>query len=96
MYICISTYFTLFDLMCAPIIKNSFRSDCFDEETRIKRCSEDFKKKLDALNQAVADKIKEHLAAAVENVIAGIRYFRVQADGPRIQEVTIKHPLTTR
>lgn len=73
-----------------------FRLDCFDEETRIKRCGEDFKKKLDALNEAVVAKINEHLKAAVENVVAGIRYFRVQADGPRIKEVSVKDPLTAR
>lgn len=72
------------------------RLDCFDEETRLKRCGEDFKNKLDALNQTVVAKINEHLTAAVENIIAGIRYFRVQADGPRIKEVSVKNPLTPR
>lgn len=72
------------------------RLDCFDEETRIKRCGEDFKKKLDALNEAVIVKISEHLTFAVDNVIKGIRYFRVQSDGPRIKEVSVKNPLTPR
>lgn len=72
------------------------RLDCFDEESRIKRCGEDFKQKLDSLNEAVIVKINEHLSTAVENVIAGIRYFRVQADGPRIKEVSVKNPLTSR
>lgn len=72
------------------------RLDCFDEETRIKRCGEDFKNKLESLNQAVLDEVNAHLNAAVENVIAGIRYFRVQPDGPRIKEVSVKDPLTTR
>lgn len=80
---------------CVFLIAN-FRPDCFDEETRIKRCAEDFKNKLDSLNAVVTEKINVHLKAAVDNVIAGIRYFRVQADGPRIEEVSIKNPLTTR
>lgn len=73
-----------------------FRPDCFDEETRIKRCGEDFKKKLDALNDVVIAQINEHLKAAIENVISGIRYFRVQPDGPRIKEISHKNPLTSR
>lgn len=72
------------------------RLDCFDEETRIKRCGEDFKNRLDALNAAVVKDIDEHLKAALDNLIAGIRYFRVQADGPRIKEVSTKNPLTAR
>lgn len=72
------------------------RLDSFDEETRIKRCGEDFKKNLDALNAVAIAKVNEHLSAAVENVIAGVRYFRVQSDGPRIKEVSVKNPLTPR
>lgn len=72
------------------------RLDCFDDETRIKHCGEDFKNKLDALNKTITDEINGHLHVAIENVIAGIRYFRVQPDGPRIKEVSIKDPLCFR
>lgn len=75
---------------------NIFRPDCYDEETRIKRCGEDFRKKLDSLNRVIIDEINAHLHSAVENTIAGIRYFRVQHDGPRIKEVSVKDPLTIR
>ena len=73
-----------------------YRSDCFDEETRIKRCTEEFKHKLDTLNQIAIDELNSHLVATVENCIAGIRYYRVQHDGPRIKEISLKHPLVFR
>ncbi|KAL1498307.1 hypothetical protein ABEB36_009123 [Hypothenemus hampei] len=75
---------------------NSYRPDSFDEESRVKRCAEDFKIKLESLNNAVIKEITDDLNAAVENVIAGIRYFRVQADGPKFKEITINHPLVHR
>lgn len=73
-----------------------YRSDCFDEETRLRRCTEEFKSKLDGLNQEVSESINSHLSSAVENSIAGIRYFRVQHDGPKIKAVSIKDPLVSR
>lgn len=73
-----------------------FRADCFDEDTRIKRCAEEFKNKLLELNSAVTDEIQNHLNAAVENTISGIRYFRVQSDGPRLKEISERNPLVPR
>lgn len=73
-----------------------YRADCFDEETRLKRCAEDLKNKLQELNEAISNNVQNHLNAAVENVIAGIRYFRVQCDGPRIKEISKKNPLVPR
>ncbi|KAL6433430.1 hypothetical protein ACFW04_006521 [Cataglyphis niger] len=75
---------------------NTYRADCFDEETRLKRCSEDLKNKLQELNEAISNNVQNHLNAAIENVIAGIRYFRVQCDGPRIKEISKKNPLVPR
>lgn len=72
------------------------RADCFDEETRLKRCAEDLKKKLHELNEVIKNDVQNHLNAAVENTIAGIRYFRVQSDGPRLKEISEKHPLVPR
>ncbi|KAG8263282.1 4-alpha-glucanotransferase activity protein [Homalodisca vitripennis] len=84
------------DLELALRLFNVYRSDCFDEDTRLRRCTEEFKRKLEELNEAVNHKIQGHLVAAVENCIAGMRYFRVQGDGPRIPEVTAKDPLVPR
>nr|XP_022905345.1 glycogen debranching enzyme isoform X1 [Onthophagus taurus] len=75
---------------------NIYRPDSFDEETRLKKCSEDFKRKLDELNGEAINEIGVHLNAAVDNCISGIRYFRVQPDGPRIKEVSLKNPLVYR
>lgn len=72
------------------------RADCFDEETRLKRCAEDLRKKLQELNDIIINEIQNHLNAAVENTVAGIRYFRVQADGPRIKEISERNPLVPR
>lgn len=72
------------------------RSDCFDEEARLKRCGEEFKIKLDELNHLTTEELNNHLNAAIENCIAGIRYFRVQADGPQIKEISLKNPLVSR
>ncbi|KMQ85599.1 glycogen debranching enzyme, partial [Lasius niger] len=75
---------------------NIYRADCFDEETRLKRCAEDLKNKLQELNEAISNNVQNHLNAAIENTIAGIRYFRVQDDGPRIKEISEKNPLVPR
>ncbi|RZC42945.1 glycogen debranching enzyme, partial [Asbolus verrucosus] len=84
------------DMKLAVQLYNIYRHDCFDEETRIKRCAEDFKSKLESLNNKVIDSVNEHLNVAVENVITGIRYFRIQQDGPKIKEVSAKNPLSLR
>uniref|UniRef100_A0A1B6F753 Glycogen debranching enzyme n=1 Tax=Cuerna arida TaxID=1464854 RepID=A0A1B6F753_9HEMI len=84
------------DLELALRLFNVYRSDSFDEDTRLRRCTEEFKRKLEELNEAVNHKIQGHLVAAVENCVAGMRYFRVQGDGPRIPEVTAKDPLVPR
>ncbi|XP_070513892.1 glycogen debranching enzyme isoform X3 [Cardiocondyla obscurior] len=75
---------------------NTYRADCFDEETRLKRCAENLKNKLQELNEVIINDVRNHLNAAVENSIAGIRYFRVQPGGPRIKEISEKHSLVPR
>lgn len=75
---------------------NIYRTDCFDEETRLKRCAEDLRKKLQELNNMITNEIQNHLNAAVENTIAGIRYFRVQGDGPKLKEISERNPLVPR
>ncbi|XP_076266629.1 glycogen debranching enzyme isoform X2 [Rhynchophorus ferrugineus] len=84
------------DLELALKIYNVYRQDCFDEESRVKRCTEDLKTKLDTLNQKIIDEVNDDLNAAVENVICGIRYYRVQADGPHFKDITESHPLVYR
>lgn len=40
--------------------------------------------------------IQGYLDYAVENALAGVRYERVQADGPQIKDNSISHPLFSR
>ncbi|XP_066992681.2 glycogen debranching enzyme [Anabrus simplex] len=84
------------DMELALRLYNIYRSDCFDEETRLRRCTEEFKQCIEALNNTVFSEVQDHLQAAVNNCIAGMRYFRVQPDGPRIKEVSLKNPLVPR
>jgi len=72
------------------------RDDCFEDEIRLHQCGENFKSHLEELNKEKFDEIQNHLLAAVENCIAGMRYFRVQHDGPQIKEVSAKKPLVPR
>ncbi|XP_050557040.1 glycogen debranching enzyme isoform X2 [Spodoptera frugiperda] len=84
------------DMDRALQLYNVYRAECYDEESRLKKCCEEFKRKLEQLNEAAADTLREHLRAAVDNVIAGVRYYRLQSDGPKIEEVSAKHPLVPR
>ena len=60
------------------------------------RCAEELRKKLEELNDIVINELNNNLNAAVENSIAGIRYFRVQSDGPKIKEISERNPLVPR
>lgn len=56
----------------AAIVKyNAFRSDCFDEDTRRKRCAESFRTKLEQLNDDVLREVQGYVFSAVENCLAG-------------------------
>lgn len=83
-----------FDLALATY--NVFRSDAFDEDTRRRKCIEDFRTKLEQLNGEVQTEIQDYLTYAVENALAGVRYERVQGDGPRIRVNDNSHPLFSR
>ncbi|KAF6206185.1 hypothetical protein GE061_017413 [Apolygus lucorum] len=77
-------------------IYNVFRSDCFDEDTRQKKCTESFKSKLDSLNNDMRNIIEDHLRNAVDNCIATVRYFRIDPSGPKIPLVTKNDLLVPR
>ncbi|XP_023247212.1 glycogen debranching enzyme isoform X2 [Copidosoma floridanum] len=84
------------DMHLALKLYNTYRADCFDEDSRLKKCAEELRSKLQELNDAIANEVRNNLNAAVENSIAGIRYFRVQADGPRLKEISERSPLVPR
>lgn len=75
---------------------NVFRSDTFDEDSRRRKCIEAFRTKLDELNGAIRKEIDDYLSYAVENALAGVRYERVQGDGPRVRVNDNSHPIFSR
>lgn len=83
-----------FDLAWAKY--NVFRSDAFDEDTRRRKCIEAFRSKVEALNEEVRQEIQEYLTYAVDNALAGVRYERVQGDGPRVRVNDNSNPLFSR
>lgn len=81
------------DMQLALEIFNTFHADCFDEESRIRKCTDIFRQHIQSLNDMVATEIWEYLHYAVENCLAGVRYERIQVDGPRIKVISEKHPI---
>ncbi|KAI8428402.1 hypothetical protein MSG28_007227 [Choristoneura fumiferana] len=84
------------DMERALQLYNVYHADCYDEETRLKRCCDHLRRRLEHLNAAARDDLDGHLRAAVDNCVAGMRYFRLQEDGPKIEEVSEKNPLVPR
>lgn len=72
---------------------NIFHPGYFDEDTRIKKCSENFRKCLEQFNEKMKLEIDGHMCSAVENALAGVRYERVQSDGPRIKVINMYNPV---
>ena len=72
---------------------NVFRPDCFDEDTRIRKCSESFRKVLEDYNNKVKSELDGIMVYAIDNALAGVRYERVQDDGPHFQVIDISHPV---
>ncbi|KAJ2939606.1 hypothetical protein O0L34_g14322 [Tuta absoluta] len=84
------------DLELALQLYNIHRAECADEESRVARCGEALRRALEELNDAAAARVQAGLRAATDNCIAGMRYFRLQADGPKISEVSERQPLVPR
>ncbi|XP_065569335.1 glycogen debranching enzyme-like [Artemia franciscana] len=81
------------DIEAALRIHNIQRPNCQTEEERIAESGQWLKENLISLNEAKKSEIWSHLHAAVSNVLAGMRYQRLQHDGPLIKEVSATHPL---
>lgn len=76
-------------------IYNVFRRDCFDEDTRIRKCSESFRNALDDYNKKVKAELDGLMNYAVDNALSGVRYERVQHDGPKFRTIDVGHPVFT-
>ncbi|XP_030388074.1 glycogen debranching enzyme isoform X2 [Scaptodrosophila lebanonensis] len=79
------------DLELALDIFNAFHGDCFDEESRFRKCAENLRHHLDTLNEHVRSEIQDYLNYAIGNCLAGVRYERVQDGGPRVKEISEKY-----
>lgn len=84
------------DLELALDIFNAFHGDCFDEESRFRKCAETLRHHLERLNEEVRADIQECLTNAVNNCLAGVRYERIQQDGPKVRIISDKHPVFTQ
>ncbi|CAK1603726.1 unnamed protein product [Parnassius mnemosyne] len=84
------------DMDLALRLYNVYRPECGDEEARVRACGEALAQRLAQLNAAQADELRAHLRAAAANCLAAMRYYRLQPDGPKIEEVSEKHPLVPR
>ena len=73
-----------------------FRSGCSSEDERIQQCCAAFRERLKELNHNKYQVIYGHLECAVNCVTSGMRYERVQHDGPKLREVTKRNPLSHR
>lgn len=67
-----------------------------DINNAINRAVESLRNKLKHLNDGAKHVTGCHVESAIDNVLAGARYERLQADGPRLSEVSDEHPLIHR
>ncbi|XP_022256947.1 glycogen debranching enzyme-like, partial [Limulus polyphemus] len=84
------------DMDTALKMFNVLRNDAVSEQDRINKCCEAFGHKLEEMNQNIMREVRIHLTAAIENVLAGVRYQHLQPDGPKIKLVSKKHPLVPK
>lgn len=84
------------DFQLALRLYNNHRNDVSNEEERLAKNADDLRRHLYSLNNSAKDEINSHLHAAINNCIAGIQYFRLQDDGPKLREVSEQNPLVPR
>ncbi|CAN8004123.1 unnamed protein product, partial [Ixodes hexagonus] len=78
------------------IFNRNWEPDSPDAPHQIGRCCGELRRCLEKLNGNQWGLLHGHLQAAVENVIKGCRYLRLQHDGPKKQTVSRKNPLVGR
>ncbi|CAG0880925.1 unnamed protein product [Darwinula stevensoni] len=75
---------------------NGPRYEVHSEEERLLKCCQAFRLHLKFLNREKHKEVEKHIVVGVENILSGMRYERIQEDGPKIKEVSEKHPLICR
>ncbi|XP_040065011.2 glycogen debranching enzyme [Ixodes scapularis] len=78
------------------IFNRNWEPDSPDAPHQIGRCCGELRRCLEQLNGTQWGLLHSHLQAAVENVVKGCRYLRLQHDGPRKQAVSRANPLVGR
>lgn len=75
---------------------NKERSDAMDEKERLHLCCDAFKAHLISINEAIkTNEVADHVDSAIKNIQNGVRYERLDVNGPKHPRVTGKCPLTT-
>ncbi|XP_038048621.1 glycogen debranching enzyme-like [Patiria miniata] len=75
---------------------NIQRKDAEDEEDRLQKSCDAFKKHLLYWNNRAANEMSEDIRHALHNVCANVRYHRVDEHGPRCEKVTKNDPLVPK
>lgn len=75
------------------IFNRNWEPSHHDAPDQIDRCCGELRRHLEHLNGVAWNLLHSHLQAAVENVIRGCRYLRLQEDGPKKTAVSRTQPL---
>ena len=68
-----------------------------DEKERLHLCCDAFKEHLISINEAIkTNEVADHVDSAIKNIQNGVRYERLDVNGPKHPRVTEKCPLTTK
>ncbi|KFM74099.1 Glycogen debranching enzyme, partial [Stegodyphus mimosarum] len=59
----------------------------------IGKSCDNFRHKLEELNNAKKGEIDMHFYAAVDNILSAVRYERLNPSGPKLKTVSAQHPL---
>lgn len=69
------------------------RSGITDNQQLMQIAADHLRERVLQLNARAAEEMGRHLAAAVRNIVSGIRYERLATDGPRVRGITWRTPL---
>lgn len=82
--------------LALQIFNRNWEPDSHCAPHQIGRCCGELRHCLEQLNGTAWRLLHSHLQAALENVVRGCRYLRLQPDGPRKQTVSRANPLVER
>lgn len=72
-------------------------SDALDEKERLQLCCDAFKAHLISRNEVIKNnEVADHIESAIKSSQNGVRYERLDPNGPKHPRVTKKSPLVTK